>query len=136
MSQWGISRISLFKYKVLAAGSKLVLSVFQPPDVASDKTKSEAYLVYAEWGPDRRIPRDERLAAVFPAQTAEERVEWMALFDTIEQEIWRYAETGNARLHPFLRFAKHMRERFPFMNYAALQKAWGLAVYYTIHEGY
>ena len=62
--------------------------------------------------------------------------EEMALFDAVEQEIWRYAETGNARLHPFLRFAKHMRERFPFMNYVALRKAWGLAVFYTIHEGH
>ncbi len=136
MSPRRISRISLIKFKVLAAYSKLVLSVFQPPDVESDKTKSKAYLVYAEWGPDLRIPRDERLAACFPALSAVERVEWIALFDAVEQEIWRYAKTGDARLHPFLRFAKHMRVRFPFMNDAALRKAWWLTGYYTWHEGY
>ena len=110
--------------------------MFPPPDVKSDNTKSEAYLVYAEWGPDRRIPRDERLAACFPTLTDVERAEWMAIFDAVEREIWRYAETGNVRLHPFLRFAEHMRDRFPFMNDAALRKAWWLAGYYTWHEGY
>ena len=136
MSLWLLSPLIIIKSLLGAVYSHLVLSVFQPPSSKSDKTQSKAYLVYAEWGPDSRIPRDERLAACFPNVTAEERTEWMALFDAVEQEIWHYAETGNARLHPFLRFAKHMLERFPFMNYAALRKAWGLAVYYTIHEGY
>jgi|CXWK01.1.fsa_nt_gi hypothetical protein len=136
MSLWLISPLIILKSLLYAVYFRLVLSVFQPPSSKSDKTKSKAYLVYAEWGPDRRIPRDVRLAACFPALTVEERAEWLALFDAVEREIWRYAQTGNARLHPFLRFAKHMRERFPFMNYAALRKAWGLAVYDTIHEGY
>ncbi len=113
----------------------MVLSMPPQHDPTTDETKSEAYLVYSEWGPDLRIPRDERLAACFPALTAEERVEWMALFDAVEREIWRYAETGNVRLH-FPRFEKHMRECFPFMNDAVLKRAWWLVGYYTWHEGY
>lgn len=110
--------------------------MFQKHNPPPDEMKSQAYLVYSEWGPDSRIPRDERLAACFPSLPFENRAEWMATFDAVEKEIWAYAETGGPRLHPFDHFAKHMIERFPFMNNEALRRAGSLAMYYTVHEGY
>ncbi len=98
--------------------------------------KSDAYLVYTEWGPDRRIPRPERLAAMFPGTDEATRMAWMADFDQVEREIWRFAESGGPRLHSYDAFKKRMKGAFPFMNDQALGRAWALATYYTVHEGY
>lgn len=98
--------------------------------------KSRAYLIYTEWGPDRSIPRDERLAALFPDVDEATRAAWMADFDEVEREIWRFAETGGPRLHSLDDFKRRMTAGFPFMNDDALGRAWSLAVYYTVHEGY
>lgn len=102
----------------------------------ADKTKSKAYLIYSEWGPDRRIPRADRLASLFPDADEGTCSSWMADFDRIEREIWRFAESGGPRLGSLDTFKKHMAGLFPFMDDAALGRAWSLAVYYTVHEGY
>ena len=104
--------------------------------LVSDRLKSEAYLVYTEWGPDRRIPRPERLAALFPDIDQATRVAWMADFDQVEREIWRFAESGGPRLHSYEAFKKRMMATYPFMNDQAIGRAWALATYYTVHEGY
>lgn len=103
---------------------------------STSKTKSEAYLIYSEWGPDRQIPRDERLAARFPEADEGTRAAWMAEFVRVESEIWRFAREGGPRLHTFDIFKKRMLASFPFMNDPALSRAWTLASYYTAHEGY
>jgi hypothetical protein len=102
----------------------------------SDTTKSEAYLIYSEWGPSSRIPRDERLAEQFPDLDEAMRTAWMAEFDQVEREIWRFAESGGPRLHSLDAFKRRMTTAFPFMNDDALGRAWSLATYYTVHEGY
>lgn len=103
---------------------------------SADNTKSKAYLVYSEWGPDRAIPRDVRLADQFPATDEALRAEWMADFDRIEREIWLFAESGGPRLHSYDTFRRQMAKLFLFMNDEALGRAWALAGYYTAHEGY
>lgn len=103
---------------------------------SQDKLKSEAYLIYSEWGPDRRIPRPDRLAALFPDTDEATRAAWMADFDQVEREIWRFAESGGPRLHSLDAFKRRMTAAFPFMNDDALGRAWALATYYTAHEGY
>lgn len=103
---------------------------------ATDHQKSEAYLIYTEWGPDRRIPRPDRLEALFPGADGATRAAWMADFDQVEREIWRFAESGGPRLHSFEDFKKRLRAAFPFMDDHALGRAWSLATYYTVHEGY
>jgi len=102
----------------------------------TDATKSDAYLVYSEWGPQSRIPRPARLRELFPAVAEVDLQGWIAEFQEVQREIWRYAETGGPRLRPRDVFVAHMRNRFAFMNEAAMGRAWSLAVYYTVHEGY
>ena len=43
--------------------------------------QSLAYLIYAEWGPRRRIPREQRLAECFPEVPEDTRQAWMKVFD-------------------------------------------------------
>ena len=101
-----------------------------------DELQSRAYLVYSEWGPDRAIPRHERLADQFPQTDDTTRAAWMADFDHVEREIWHFAESGGPRLHSYETFKKRMTAAFPFMSDDALGRAWSLATYYTVHEGY
>jgi hypothetical protein len=97
---------------------------------------SEAYLIYSEWGPARATPRAERLATCFPDETAVLRAAWIEEFERINAEIWRIAAEGGPRTISFARFKKRLKAAFPFLNDAALQRAWTLTGYYTAHEGY
>lgn len=101
-----------------------------------DNQKNAAYLVYSEWGPQRSIPRDRRLRQAFPGISAKQRAAWLADFINLDREIWKAAEAGGSRTTSFEEFKKRMLKAFPFMNEAALRRAWTLAGYYTWHEGY
>ena len=98
--------------------------------------ESRAYLIYSEWGPQRQIPRDQRLADCFPEIPEDTRRVWMKEFDQVEHAIWKVAEEGGPRTGSFEAFAKRLTRAFPFMSEEALQHAWTLAGYYTWHEGY
>jgi hypothetical protein len=98
--------------------------------------ESQAYLIYSEWGPQRQIPRDQRLADCFPDIPEDTRQVWMKEFDQVEAAIWQVAEEGGPRTGTFEAFTRRMTKSFPFMNEAALSRAWTLAGYYTAHEGY
>ena len=100
------------------------------------ETQSQAYLIYSEWGPESRIPRDERLADRFPEIPEETRQAWMTEFEQVEAAIWKAAEAGGPRTGRFETFARQMRESFPFMSDEALSRAWSRAGYYAWHEGY
>jgi hypothetical protein len=100
------------------------------------ETKSQAYLIYSEWGTQSRIPRDQRLAECFPEIPEDTRQAWMKEFDQIEAAIWKAAEAGGPRTGSFEAFARQMRASFPFMSDEALSRAWTLTGYYTFHEGY
>jgi hypothetical protein len=97
---------------------------------------SEAYLIYSEWGPARATPRAERLAACFPDESTAIRAAWIEEFERIEAEIWRIAADGGPRTWSFAKFKKRLKADFPFLNDAAMQRAWTLTGYYTAHEGY
>jgi hypothetical protein len=100
------------------------------------EVKSKAYLIYAEWGPPRLIPREQRLAECFPDIPENTRLAWMKEFDQVEAAIWKAAEAGGPRTGTFEVFTQRMTKSFPFLNDEALSHAWTLASYYTAHEGY
>jgi len=100
------------------------------------KIKSAAYLIYAEWGPQRSIPRDQRLTQEFPEIPSDTLAAWMDEFNKIEHEIWKIAGQGGPKTLTYTDFNERMRKVFPFMNGEALRRAWTLCGYYTWHEGY
>ena len=100
------------------------------------ETKNEAYLIYSEWGPQRRIPRDQRLAECFPHIPENIRIAWMKEFDQVEAAISEAAKTGGPRTGSFEVFARQTRLTFPFLSDEALHTAWSRAGYYAWHEGY
>src|SRR5215831_17604494 len=99
-------------------------------------TKSRAYLIYAEWGPTLRTPRDKRLAECFPELNDQVRAAMLAEFNLVETEVWKVAEEGAHNCHTRDAFDQRLRIGFSWMNKEALDKAWFLANYYAWHEGY
>ncbi|RYX84897.1 hypothetical protein EON83_08125 [bacterium] len=95
--------------------------------------KSRAYLTWAEWGPDARIPRDERLATIYPDLTTAERIAWIKEFGQIESFVWQLAEEGKAQALSREDFTALIHQRFPFMDDEAVGKAHFLASYYQWH---
>ena len=101
-----------------------------------DDLKNNAYLIYSEWGPDLRIPREERLAKQFPHIPEDLRQAWIEEFKRIDREIWEVAEEEGPKVHTSGSCRKRLKKAFPFMNRAALNRACFLAEYYAFHEGY
>jgi hypothetical protein len=98
--------------------------------------KSEVYLIYSEWGPALRTPRDERLAECFPAISEAERETCIREFEQVESEVWKVAKEGGQSRHTREAFDLRMSGCFPWISKAALERAWFLACYYAWHEGY
>jgi hypothetical protein len=102
----------------------------------SDEMKNQAYLVYSEWGPNRAIPRDVRLAECFSDLSEAELSLWKAEFREIDRATGEFAESGGPRLHSYESFKNHMHAAFPFMNEETMLWAWSLCGYYTVHDGF
>lgn len=97
----------------------------------SDEQKSKAYLAYTEWGPDGVKHRNTKLADVFPDLALETRLAWIAEFNHVEHQVSNVV--GKLGERDFKKFESLMRAKFPFMNDKAIQRAWFLVAYYTIH---
>ena len=104
----------------------------QPPD----KLINRAYLIYAEWGPNRSIPRDERLRHDFPQADEATRKAWMAEFERVHKKISSLAEQGGPKTYTLPDFSKLMRQDFPWMDDRSLSFAHTVMGYYAFVDGY
>ncbi len=114
---------------------KWLTQLFQGDQTASqaaDEIKSRAYLAYNESGPDGSKHRDSKLADVFPDAPEATRLAWIAEFKKIDNQIWDVVNRGIAE-NQHRQFSAQMRNKFPFMNRQALDRAWDLAGYYAMH---
>jgi hypothetical protein len=103
---------------------------------SSNGTMNRAYLVYAEWGPNRSIPRDERLRHEFPQSDVATRKAWIAEFDRINHKIFALAEQGGPITYSLPAFSKLMRLDFPWMDDQSLSFAHTVMGYYAFVDGY
>ena len=98
-------------------------------------TKSEAFLVYAEFGPDRAIARHERLASKFPQLSTDEVDAWLREFQEVEAKAYDFAvEHRRHNLSPDAT-TKKIRAAFPFLDSEAASKAFNQAMYFTWRDG-
>jgi hypothetical protein len=107
-----------------------------------DSDKSKAYLVYAEWGPELRKPRIQRLRETFPLLPDAQLQEWLQEFERVTKAVWRFAEEETPKTPRDVSFRTDtvfsaiFTQQFPWMNDEALSRAWFLSYYYSWHEGY
>ena len=98
-------------------------------------TKSEAFIVFSEFGPDRRIARDERLASKFPQLSNDEISEWVNDFKKVEEKAYDLAvENRRLNLKPEQTMRK-IKEAFPFLEDTAAGKAFNQAMYFAWKDG-
>ena len=91
--------------------------------------QSKAYLVYHEFGAKMRIPREERLEQKFPEIDRTTIKIWLSQFQSIDKEIEDF--TGPTVDFDREALKSHLRNKFPFLNRKALDKAAFLAWYWN-----
>lgn len=101
-----------------------------------DELKSDAFLIYNEWGPNLRIPREDRLKAYFPKISSEVLRNWIIEFDSIHSFVWEIAKKGAGKSVKLDKFREDILRLHGFMNDEAIKKVWWLSNYYAWHEGY
>ena|SRR4029077_1190738 len=99
-------------------------------------TLSAAYLVYSEWGPDRRTPRPKRLRNAFPLLTEADVDSLMSLFKQVDAAVWELAEKGGDAKLGREAVRDSLKTDFPFLAGPGLDRAHFLVNYYAWHEGY
>jgi hypothetical protein len=102
-----------------------------------DQLKSEAYLIYSEFGSGLRTPRAQRLAAEFPQVPDAMRDQWITEFKQVDSAVWKIAiEDTLSSSDTSSELEKKFAGLFSWMSGKALQRAHFLTSYYAWHEGY
>ena len=104
-------------------------------DASPTSAKSQAYLIFSEFGPNLRIPRQKRLADEFSSLSEEEVQHWLAEFQALDREIWQLAEEGGKRNFHRNEFIASLALAYPWLNEPGLRRAWARCAYYICHEG-
>ena len=98
--------------------------------------RNDAYIVYSEWGPQLRIPREKRLERKFPRVDASTRQCWIDDFKAVEKTVWCLAEQGGGKAFTRESFAKTVLEAHPWMDQKSIERVRFLTSYFAWHEGY
>jgi hypothetical protein len=96
-----------------------------------NETKSRAFLVFSEFGPDRRTPRSERLATCFPNLPASQIETWITDFHEIEKASYDIAvehRRNNSTPEDSIRLIMKL---YPDLNNEAADKAFNQAMYFA-----
>jgi len=101
-----------------------------------DTVLDEAYAIFEEWGPKRRIPRNERLANRFSTLTPEQIELLLGRKEAVSKTVWSIAERGGEAKLGAARVTEWLKEQHPFLHAAGLRQAVFLVNYYAWHEGY
>lgn len=102
----------------------------------SDAILDEAYTIYEEWGPQRRVERKERLRQAFPELSNAQVDAIIKTMRRVNETVWRIAEQGGeAKLGP-AKVTRLLQQEHPFLRGGGLRHAQTLVNYYAWHEGY
>ena len=102
----------------------------------SEDILNAAFLVYEEWGPNRRVDRRSRLAEEFKQLSTQEIETILTLMGEVSRTIWKMAEAGGETKLGRDNMTKHLQEKHPFLQGEGLNHALFLCNYYAWHEGY
>ena len=102
----------------------------------TDELLDQAFAIYEEFGPDRSIPRQERLHDAFP-HLAPEQVEFViAQMQAVANTVWDLAERGGETQLGKATVSQTLRAQHPFLHARGLSHAVFLVNYYAWHDGY
>lgn len=101
-----------------------------------DVTLNRAFAIFAEWGPNRRIPPKIRLAEAFPELDEAGMEALIGTLEKVSQTIWAVAELGAEPKLGRTKVVALLQAQYPFLKDQGLQRAIFLTNYYAWHEGY
>lgn len=133
ISSWSHTWAVAFSASVIA----IVLLAYLHGQIARVRfPKDYGFHVYAEFGPDMRIPRTERIKEVFPKLSDDSVAEWIADFKQIDELIWRVASCGGASKLGRAKVADVFSQQFAWLSGMGLKTALSRSDYFAWHEGY
>lgn len=91
--------------------------------------KDYGYCVFAEFGPEVRIPRDQRLKEKFPRLAAATLTEWLADYEGLTEWIGRIADRGGADSIGRAETEQACMKSFPWLRRRGLRTAMFLTNY-------
>lgn len=95
-----------------------------------------AYAVYEEFGPNRRVPRRERLHRMYPRLTAIEMDTLMIEMAAVSKTVWSIAELGGEIKIGKDKIIELLQARHEYLRGPGLTRATFMANYLALHEGY
>ena len=101
-----------------------------------DSILDEAFAVYEEWGPNRRIERSKRLQEEFKELSSQEIESLMKCMSDVSKTVSSIAEMGGEAKLGRAKMTKLLQKKHPFLKSKGLVHALTLANYYAWHEGY
>ena len=96
----------------------------------------ESYAMCEEFGPERRIPREERLKQKHPQLSAGELQELLRRVDEVNKTVWSLAERGGGIKMQERVVTTELQRNHPFLRRQGLARAISLVNYFAWHEGY
>ncbi len=102
----------------------------------SDSILDQAFAVFEEFGPDRRMDRKERLRAVFSQLSPEEAELLLQRMQEVSRTVWSLAEQGGEAKLGEAKVTEMLKEKHPFLVSKGLAHARYMVNYYAWHEGY
>lgn len=101
-----------------------------------EEIPDEAFAIYEEFGPNRSIPRKERLHDAFP-QLAPEEIEFMQEhMRRVSATVSDLAERGGETQLGSARVTQTLQANHPFLRGRGLSHAVFLVNYFAWHDGY
>jgi hypothetical protein len=121
-------------YKII---SGILMKIFRKTNVMSEtEIKSKAFLVYCEFGPDRRIPREKRLKEKFPTLTIEQIDVWINEYTQYEKIAFDIAIQHRREKWKAEDTIKMLSNKIPGLKEEAISKLLNQACYFAMHDGY
>jgi len=133
ISSWSHTWAFIFAASVIA----IVLLAYIHGQIARARCpKDYGFHVYAEFGPERRIPRIERIKEIFPKLSDDSVAEWIADFKQVDDLIWRVATCGGASELGRAKVADVFSQQFIWLSGVGLNTAISRSDYFAWHDGY
>ena len=102
----------------------------------TDAFLDEAYSVYDEFGPARRVERGARLKDKYPALSPCDIDSILKTMQEVSATVWNIAEQGGATVIGKEKVVQLLQARHAFLREKGLEQAVFLVNYYAWHEGY
>lgn len=97
----------------------------------SADTFNMALKVFQEFGPQRRIPRDERLKAEFPSLSEAEIADLIGSFRKVEEDALEFAERVRDGVVPAAVALEMLKARHPILSEDLAGSTFNQAVYFA-----